>query len=163
MQVFRKVASAVAGGIVASALIVGVAAPAGASNIGQQGCTPGYWKNHTEAWAQDPTDHYSPTQTLDELFDFPDELASFRTVTLLAALDGGGGSGATGGAAILMRAAVAAFNNAAAEDIGYPYRRFDEPGNMLAKINAALASLDKQQMVDYAAVLDAANNLGCPR
>jgi hypothetical protein len=156
-------AGAVAGGIVAT-LVLGVAAvPSGASNIGEQGCTPGYWKNHTEAWAQDPTDFYLPTQTLDELFDFPDQLASFRTVTLLAALDGGGGSGASGGASILMRAAVAAFNIAAAEDIGYPYRRVGLPGDMTNTINAALASLDKTTMVNYAAVLDAANNLGCPR
>ena len=163
MRQVRTLAGSFASVIIATAILGISAAPSGASNIGQQGCTPGYWKNHTEAWAQDPTDFYSPNQTLDDLFNFPDQLSSFRNVTLLAALDGGGGPGPTGGATILMRAAVAAFNNAAAEDIGYPYRRFDDPGNMHATVNAALASLDKQTMVNYAAVLDAANNLGCPR
>ena len=61
-----------------------------------------------------------------------------------------------------MRASVAAFLNAAHEGVGYPYRRFGDPGNLQATINAALASLDRQTMLDLATWLDTANNLGCP-
>jgi hypothetical protein len=57
---------------------------------------------------------------------------------------------------------VAAFLNAAHEGLGYPYRRFEEPGNMWAAIDAALASGDRATMINLAAVFDAANNLGCP-
>jgi hypothetical protein len=155
---------AIGGGVVAALAFSMWAAPSGASNIGEQGCTPGYWKNHTDAWA-DPVenDSYSPDQTLDDLFNFPDSLAAFRTVKLVDALDGGGGSGVTGATKILMRASVAAFLNAAVEDIGYPYRRFDEPGNMTATINGLLAGQDRSAIIAYATVLDTANNLGCPR
>jgi hypothetical protein len=158
----RKMAVAVAGGIVASLALGGTLLPSGATIIGEEGCTPGFWKNHTEAWNQDPADHYDPNQTLDELFDFPDALASFRTVKLVDALDGGGGPGVPGATKILMRAAVAAFNNAAAETIGYPYRRFDDPGDMTDTINALLAGQNRANIIAYAGVLDAANNLGCP-
>jgi hypothetical protein len=132
-------------------------APAGATNIGNEGCTPGYWKNHTSNWEE-----YSPTNTLDDLFEFPEELAAFRTKTLLQGLRLRGGSDLSGGAEILMRASVAAYLNAAHEGLGYPYRRFTDPFNLHEQINAALASLDRDTMINLAAELDAANNLGCP-
>jgi hypothetical protein len=36
-----------------------VPASAGATNIGSEGCTPGYWKNHTENWEE-----YTPSTKL---------------------------------------------------------------------------------------------------
>ena len=146
--------------ILFSIIVTAIGIPAAplveATNIGNEGCTPGYWKNHTSNW-----EDYSPTQTLDDLFNFPDTLASFRDDTLLQALSYPGGSGLEGGARILLRAAVAAFLNAAHEGLGYPYRRFDEPFNIEAQVNDALDGT-RAEMLALAGTLDAANNLGCP-
>jgi hypothetical protein len=144
----------------ATVLAAGAAAvsgPAPAANIGNEGCTPGYWKNHTSNWEE-----YRTNSLLGNNFVIPDSLASFRTQTFLQALQGGGGPGLTGAAQILFRASVAAYLNAAHEGVGYPYRRFMEPGFLEQQINAALASEDRQTMLDLAAFLDEANNLGCP-
>lgn len=133
-------------------------APSGAVRIGEgEGCTPGFWKNHRSAWEE-----HSPSQTLQQFFTIPDELASFRTVTFHQALQGGGGSGLEGAAKILFRAAVAAFLNAAHEEIDYPYRRFAEPFNIQLKVNQALASLDRATMLKLAEHLDDVNNAVCP-
>ncbi len=134
------------------------AAPAAqATNIGTEGCTPGYWKNHTESWEE-----YWPTMRLKYLFTLPAELSAYADVTMLQALSFKGGSGNDGAARILLRAAVAAHLNAAHEGVGYPYRRAKLPGNLRATIDAALASGDREQMLQVAAWLDEANNLGCP-
>jgi hypothetical protein len=144
-------------GMAALSAVTLVPATAGATNIGNQGCTPGYWKNHTSNWQE-----YSPNQTLDTLFAFPDQLAEFRTKTLAEALALQGGPGVSGATQILMRASVAAFLNAAHEGLGYPYRRYSDPFNIHLQVNNALASLDRATMINLAGVLDAANNLGCP-
>src|SRR3954465_8083321 len=95
------------------------ATSAGAWFTGTQGCTPGYWKNHTEAWADTP---YSPTDTVGSVFTLPASLSSLSGETLLAALDGTGGDGSTleGAAAILLRAAVAGLLNATDANVDYP-------------------------------------------
>ncbi|MFN7150926.1 MAG: hypothetical protein ACK4V6_15785 [Microthrixaceae bacterium] len=149
--------------LAAAALAFGiwcVPGQAGATNIGNEGCTPGYWKNHTESWEEFTPS--SPLNVYASNFTFPDELAKYRTVTFLEALNFGGGRGVEGGAQILLRAATAAYLNAAHEGLGYPYRRYQEPFNIQAQVNAALASLDRGTMIELAGVLDQANNLGCP-
>src|SRR5688572_20899778 len=83
---------------------------------GNEGCTPGYWKNHTAAWNGTGL---NPTQDLEDIFNVPDALG-LDDVTLLAALDGTGGPGVVGGAKILLRAAVAAMLNAAHPNVDYP-------------------------------------------
>lgn len=80
----------------------------------------------------------------------------------LKALQGGGGPGVDGAAQILLRASTAAYLNAAHESVGYPYRRFSEPGALKQQVNASLVRLDRDQMLTLATTLDAANNLGCP-
>jgi hypothetical protein len=132
-------------------------APANAVNIGNEGCTPGYWKNHTENWEE-----YAPTSLLRSQWEFPAQLSQFGNLTMLEALQLKGGPGITGAAAILLRASTAAYLNAAHEGLGYPYRRFSEPFHIKAKVNAALASLDRATILDLATTLDTANNLGCP-
>ena len=61
---------------------------AGAVNIGNEGCTPGYWKNHQDNWEE-----YKPTDTLGDHetdpareFVIPDEFAAYRDVTFADAL-----------------------------------------------------------------------------
>jgi hypothetical protein len=137
-----------------------IASPAEATNIGNEGCTPGYWKNHTENWFDDPAIPMDATKkTLAK--------AGFVTTThdndlMLTALSYPGGRGAEGAERILLRAAAAAWLNAAHEGVGYPYRRFNDPGNIVATVNAAIASGDRDTMLALATLLDDANNLGCP-
>jgi hypothetical protein len=155
MRIAVRAAASIA---LAAALVLFAAVPSGAVRVGQgEGCTPGFWKNHLSAWEE-----HLPDQTLQQSFTIPDELASFGTMTFHQALQGGGGRGLGGAAKILFRAAVAAFLNAAHEDIGYPYRRFAEPFNIQLKVNQALASLDRDTMLELAEHLDDVNNASCP-
>jgi hypothetical protein len=157
------------------ALVVGAGAfPIGAVGTGQQGCTPGYWKNHTSNWEEyapngsvgtPGTAGYKPG-TVGAVFNStagaPVPYASW---TLLQALQGGGGSGVDGAAKILLRAAVAAVLNAAHDSVGYPLQRSagDFGGNgFVDDVVAALKSGDRNRMLNLASTLDRLNNLGCP-
>lgn len=119
------------------------------------GCTPGYWKNHTDSWL--PTG-YSPGQTVESVFPAAAAFPTLASETLLVALDGGGGPGATGAAKILLRAATAAVLNASHPDVAYPR----DEASAIADVNAALASGDRGTMLDLATALDDDNNIGCP-
>jgi len=150
------------GSIVSLALTAGlfaVLAPSAvAENIGTEGCTPGYWKNHTSNWEE-----YTPSSKLgNQNWDIPASLSSFNGKTFLQALNGGGGTGLNGAATILFRAVVASYLNAAHEGVGYPYRRFQEPGDLQVLIRTTLATQNRDAYLELAAMLDAANNLGCP-
>jgi hypothetical protein len=121
---------------------------------GTDGCTPGYWKNHTESWAGTG---YSPGQTVGSVFSGASAFPSQAANSLLQALQGGGGSGLEGGARVLLRAAVAALLNAAHSGVDYPRTTAE----ILADVNAALTSGNRNTMLALAAELDADNNLGC--
>ena len=133
-----------------------------------QGCTPGYWKNHADSW-----DQFSPNQTPEGPgFVIPNQLFSFRTVKLIDALQGGGGPGLDGAAKILFRAAEASLLNAAALNAtnaeAYHFWTVEEikngQGERFTGVNEILAMtpLDRQVMLAYAGKLDYINNLGCP-
>jgi hypothetical protein len=77
--------------------------------VGNQGCTPGYWKNHTDSW---PPTGYSTTQKIKGVFSEATFWPGVGNATLLDALSFAGGSGTEGAAEILLRAAVAALLNA---------------------------------------------------
>jgi hypothetical protein len=119
---------------------------------GGEGCTPGYWKQdqHFDSWV-----FYTPGQTLESVFNMPDALGMDNT-TLLQALQGGGGKGVQGAAKILMRAATAALLNSQGVNFG------QTSAQVIASVNAALASNDRPTMIALAADLDAQNNAGCP-
>jgi hypothetical protein len=78
--------------------------------------------------------------------------------TLLDALRYHGGSGLPGAARILLRAAVAAVLNAQSPDINYPLSLVQ----IQTAVNNALASGDRDTMLNLASALDNDNNLGCP-
>lgn len=147
--------------LVSAAALLTFVTPAGAVGTGEEGCTPGYWKTHTENWEE-----FSPSTRLDQtsttprlnVFTFPTELAHFGDDTFIEALNYRGGPGLDGATQILMRAAVAAFLNAAHDDMGYPLQRSD----IRRDVNAALATLDRDAILSLAAELDRLNNLGCP-
>jgi hypothetical protein len=121
---------------------------------GPEGCTPGYWKNHLDSWG--PTG-YSPSQDLDTVFDDA-ALGALGDDSLLEALSYGGGPGVTGAKMILLRAAVASLLNAAHPDVSFG----PDPATVIAAVNAALVSGDRDTMLSLASDLDARNNAGCP-
>jgi hypothetical protein len=91
------------------------------------------------------------------VFDVPDTF-DLDNYTLRQALSFRGDSTNTGAAKILLRAAVAALLNSSHPDVDYPRTTAE----VIADVNAALASGDRSTMLDLAAELDADNNLGCP-
>jgi hypothetical protein len=154
----RALVRLLVGALFMSVTILGTSA-AHATGVGDQGCTPGYWKNHTSSWQE-----ANPTQLVKSKYaDATDHVANW---TLLQALQAKGGPGVDGASEILVRAAVAAWLNAANDNLGYPWRR-DAPGlggrpPLVDTVNAAFASGDRDTMINLAAQLDADNNLGCP-
>ena len=122
---------------------------------GDEGCTPGYWKNHTDSWA---AAGYSPGQTTGSVFAGASAFPSLASQTLLQSLQGGGGPGTLGGAKILLRAAVAALLNAGHPGVGYPRTTAE----ILADVNSALTSNSRDTMLALATELDNDNNGGCP-
>jgi len=119
---------------------------------GDEGCTPGYWKNHPEAWTG-----FTTGQTLESVFDVPDSLG-LDSVSLHSALSFGGGPGTLGASQILLRASVAALLNSASSGVDYPLTT----AQVIAQVNAALATLDRSTILDLATDLDNKNNGGCP-
>jgi hypothetical protein len=89
----KKLATALAVGLLATTGVA-VAGPAQAVNIRKKGCTPGYWKNHTNNWEE-----YAPTDTVGSAFTFPatpDAVTQYADVTLEEALSLRGGTGLAG-------------------------------------------------------------------
>jgi hypothetical protein len=122
--------------------------------LGAAGCTPGFWKNHPAQW---PATGFSTGQTLESVFDVPNNYGLDNN-TLLQALSIQGGNNATGAARNLLRASVAAVLNSAHPDVEYPRSTAD----VISAVNAALASGNRATMLGLASQLDADNNLGCP-
>ena len=120
-----------------------------------EGCTPGYWKNHPASWE---LTGYSPSQSVDSIFAQADSYPGLGSATLIEALDFGGGPGVVGAAEILVRAGVAALLNAASPEVAYPMT----VAQVIAQVDTALANGDRDTMLLLAAELDGYNNLGCP-
>jgi hypothetical protein len=122
---------------------------------GIDGCGPGFWKNHTDAWAD--TD-YSPTDTVGSVFTVPAALSTFASKTLLEGLKLQGGPGVSGAAEILLRAGVAALLNASNPNVQFGWTTT----RVISDVNKALASEDRDRMLALATKLDEMNNRGCP-
>jgi len=121
-----------------------------------EGCSHGYWKNHTSEW---PSPYTTSTQ-LQGPFFIPavTELSFMQVHTFAMALDYPGGPDLGGAARILLRNAVASLLNAEHSDVAYPL----SAQQVKDQVNAALASLDRQTILALEAELDLLNNLGCP-
>jgi hypothetical protein len=110
---------------------------------GNEGCTPGFWKNHPDAW-----DVYVPGQTVLSVFSAAP--ASVANLTLLEGLQNGGGADRA-----LTRHAIAAVLGAANDEVEYPLT----VQQVIDMVNAAFASGDFESTKD---VLDELNNAGAP-
>jgi hypothetical protein len=108
--------------------------------VGGQGCTPGFWKNHTAVWQG-----YTPGQLFNAVFG----VGYNSSLTLLGALKQGGG-----GYAALGRQATAALLNAAHADVDYGLTT----AQIIAAVQQAFASRDPEPLKDQ---LDGLNNAGC--
>lgn len=120
------------------------------------GCTPGYWKNHPEAWVG-----HSTTDTLGSVFGLQPN--QFTTVspsnTLMDALNYRGGSGTEGAAQILLRAASAAVLNEA--KFGNDYPPYATEQELINAVKSALTSKNRDVMIELAEKLDYRNNGNC--
>lgn len=123
-----------------------------------QGCTPGFWKNNAVKNGGNLWIGFTPSELLSTAgFAVPASFSDGTTLadaTLLSALRFQGGSTLEGASEILLRAAVAAILNAG--QFG------GSASGIIAEVNAALASNNRDKILALATTLDAANNLGCP-
>ncbi len=124
---------------------------------GGEGCTPGYWKNHTDSW---PPSGYATSQTVQSVFAQASGYPGLGAATLHEALSFDGGSTIEGAAEILLRAAVAGLLDSAHPGVDYPRAT----AALIADVDAALASRDRDrdQILGLASAIDRDNNLGCP-
>ncbi|MFX0212244.1 MAG: hypothetical protein ACFFDT_40095 [Candidatus Hodarchaeota archaeon] len=117
------------------------------------GYTPGYWKNHLDAWPDDPRTGL-PILPGDYFEDyFWGSLGPLAGKTLEECLRFGGGPGVDGAKKILARAAVAQLLNSA---------EFGVVGNVwhvLGEVANALNSEDRATIIDLAKIIDEQNNL----
>lgn len=130
-----------------------------------EGCTPGFWKNHTQVWpiATTTTLGQFPEGT-DGPFDFSsantspsqDDVKSLAGETFLTALQFGGGSSLKDKAQIMLRAAAAAYLNA----LHFPGTFSLTPAQVISQVNAVLPSTNGQDFVNLGTSLDNQNNDG---
>jgi hypothetical protein len=130
------------------------------------GCTPGFWKNHLDAWPEEA----EPDITLgiygDGKFPSPGGVWYFYEDlngdgdddSLLDALNYKGGPGIDGAKRILLRAAVAASLNKYAFDDNYPDSYY-----MMQNVYVEIKNGDdREAMIALAEQLDEWNNAVCP-
>jgi hypothetical protein len=117
-----------------------------------QGCTPGFWKNHTSVWVG-----YTPSEFVKTVFSAAGvaPYTSVGNATLLQALGFGGGSSLVDAAQILLRSAVSAVLNSA--QLNYPLTT----SQIISEVNTALASNNRGTILTLASTLDGYNNAPC--
>ncbi len=108
-----------------------------------EGCSHGYWKNHTSAW----TSPYTASTPFADVFE-----DAFPGMTLLAVLQQGGG-----GLNALGREAVAALLNAASPGVYFPLTAND----VIQRFDAVHPGI-KSEYNALKDELEAENTLGCP-
>ena len=120
------------------------------TTTGGEGCTPGYWKQpqHFDSWLV-------PTTTTLADAGFTNTGLPAGT-TLLEALSFQGGPTVQDAKNILLRQAAAAYLNSLS--IAYAFTTAE----VVDMVNDALATGDRDTILDVKDVLDAANNGGCP-
>jgi hypothetical protein len=111
---------------------------------GSEGCTPGYWKNHLDSWADTG---YSPSDDFDTIFGV-DAFDPDRTLRVAISTGGGGLNK-------LARFATAALLSAANPEVHFPM----SIGQVIDQVHDAIVS---GQYEPLATTLDGYANLGCP-
>ncbi|MFV5696159.1 T9SS type A sorting domain-containing protein, partial [Flavobacterium sp. LB3P122] len=114
-----------------------------------EGCTLGYWKNHTNRWCST----YTHSMLFGSVFTNAPSLAN---LTLLQALNLDGG-----GIYNLARQGVAALLNACSDEVDYPEPYSISPQLVINAVNAAFLTGGKAPGA-LATQLNILNNSGCP-
>ncbi|PYQ59784.1 MAG: hypothetical protein DMF53_18245, partial [Acidobacteria bacterium] len=122
---------------------------------GNQGCSPGYWKNHAASWTATP---YTTYQSVQSVFSAASGYPGLGSASLLDSLSFQGGSDLNGAAGNLLRAGTAALLNAAHPHVSFPLTQ----AAVISQVNTALTSRDRNTILSLASALDADNNLTCP-
>ncbi|MDZ4279087.1 MAG: hypothetical protein U1B78_08100, partial [Dehalococcoidia bacterium] len=121
--------------------------PTATEPAGDEGCTPGYWKNHLVPW--EPTG-FDPQDSFENAFGTaPDPFSD--DPGMLEVLDLGGG-----GINALSRHAAAALLNASHPSLAYPL----SPAAVIAAYQTALASGDPSVIEAQKDTFDRLNNAG---
>jgi hypothetical protein len=119
---------------------------------GDEGCTPGYWKNHPDCW-----ECFEPDTPFSAVFGRVITIGSGKKAaedpTLMEALNGNGG-----GVTALARHAVAAILNACDPDIAYPVGVGE-----IIDVVAGVLDLGEPHITEVKDILDEFNNFGCPQ
>ncbi|MHC4988716.1 MAG: hypothetical protein ACYTFX_09515, partial [Planctomycetota bacterium] len=123
---------------------------------GDEGCTPGFWKNSYGCWCG--TYKEKDMDQVGEVFEIPKGLDELENDTLLEALKYGGGRGEIGAARNLLRHGVAALLNACSDPVEFKYSEQE----VIDKVDIALASLDRRTINDAKDDLAKENERGCP-
>ncbi len=140
--------------------------------------TPGYWKNHPEVWESrtgyipydykvNGTWHYATK--VKDVFTVPSDYSLsmgkktrsggwLGDYTLMQALAFPGGDNLYGAAQNLLRVGTGALLNAKSMERGYNTSFPWGSARIISEVNTALASHDRQTMIDLASMLDAWNN-----
>jgi hypothetical protein len=123
--------------------------------LGEDGCTPGFWKNHPACWC----DAYYDNPELGTVFDIPAgaEWDDIRDDTMMDALSYSSGPTFVRKSQKLLQHAVSALLNACNPDVNYPAT----VTGIINAVNAALASDDAGVVTDLKNQYDDWNNLGC--
>lgn len=126
-------------------------------NPGDEGCTPGYWKQpqHFGSWTNPPYDPF--TTQLQDVFNFTGvngQIGGLADDLMLDALSYQGGTGKLGAAQILLRAAVAAVLNASHNGVQFAFTE----AQVIALVDAQLQGGSRDTMLALATDLDQANN-----
>lgn len=119
---------------------------------GAQGCTPGYWKNPRHDW-----EGYDRGDRVVDVFVEAAPYVGPRD-SLQKALKYRGGPSIADAAQTLLRAAVAGLLDTAHSGVDYPLTTAE----LIDKVNTALASGDRGEILYVKDVIDQYNNLGCP-
>jgi hypothetical protein len=122
-----------------------------------EGCTPGYWKTHSNAWGCGYT-------TKTKFFDVFTVITNYRGLpqktTMLDALNQNGG-----GYNALARQAVGALLNACHNGVDYPYTPEEIKTAVVSMFNTGNATMGNKTFINVDTLkneFNRANNLGCP-
>jgi len=146
LLIVLAVSAALAGGTTLAVAASGGGSPTGANagdtqyDVGDHGCTPGFWKNQTNVWSG-----FSPGDSFNAVFG----VNYNSSLTLGDALSLGGG-----GFDALARHATAALLGAAHPDVDYGLTSSE----IIALVQQAFATNDPEPTKN---TLDGLNNAGC--
>jgi hypothetical protein len=126
------------------------------SCTGEEGCSHGYYKNHTADWGGCNT----PSEKFFTVFSISNKRGLDQNMTLLKAMQIGGG-----GYVNLARQGTASLLNACHPDVDFPLTQGEVKAavkQMFEVGNATLGAVNYNNVGDLAEKLDDLNNLGCP-